>query len=53
MFQIPYRVARDGFWGEQTSTLNWCEEVCVHLCVLRLSLQESKDICLYKLTVGR
>ncbi|KAK0628525.1 ceramidase-domain-containing protein [Bombardia bombarda] len=25
-FQIPYREARDGFWGEQTSTLNWCEE---------------------------
>ena len=25
--QIPYREARDGFWGEQTSTLNWCEEV--------------------------
>ncbi|KAK4103129.1 aPHC-domain-containing protein [Parathielavia hyrcaniae] len=24
--QIPYREARDGFWGEQTSTLNWCEE---------------------------
>ncbi|GAB1311365.1 alkaline ceramidase ydc1 [Madurella fahalii] len=25
-FQIPYRESRDGFWGEQTSTLNWCEE---------------------------
>lgn len=25
-FQIPYREARDGIWGEQTSTLNWCEE---------------------------
>ncbi|EFX01210.1 alkaline dihydroceramidase [Grosmannia clavigera kw1407] len=25
-FQLPYREARDGFWGEQTSTLNWCEE---------------------------
>lgn len=25
--QIPYREARDGFWGKQTSTLNWCEEV--------------------------
>ncbi|KAK4454667.1 ceramidase-domain-containing protein [Podospora aff. communis PSN243] len=24
--QIPYREARTGFWGEQTSTLNWCEE---------------------------
>ncbi|KAK4188002.1 ceramidase-domain-containing protein [Podospora australis] len=24
--QIPYREARSGFWGEQTSTLNWCEE---------------------------
>lgn len=24
---IPYRVSREGFWGEQTSTLNWCEEV--------------------------
>ncbi|KAK0733605.1 alkaline phytoceramidase [Lasiosphaeria miniovina] len=24
--QIPYREPRDGFWGEQTSTLNWCEE---------------------------
>ncbi|KAH6630639.1 ceramidase [Chaetomium sp. MPI-SDFR-AT-0129] len=24
--QIPYREARDGFWGKQTSTLNWCEE---------------------------
>ncbi|KAK3298913.1 ceramidase [Chaetomium fimeti] len=24
--QIPYREARDGFWGDQTSTLNWCEE---------------------------
>ncbi|KAK3330867.1 ceramidase [Apodospora peruviana] len=24
--QIPYREDRDGFWGEQTSTLNWCEE---------------------------
>ncbi|OAA65410.1 alkaline dihydroceramidase [Niveomyces insectorum RCEF 264] len=24
--QIPYRKARDGFWGAQTSTLNWCEE---------------------------
>ncbi|KAH6627961.1 ceramidase-domain-containing protein [Chaetomium tenue] len=24
--QLPYREARDGFWGEQTSTLNWCEE---------------------------
>lgn len=22
----PYREARDGIWGEQTSTLNWCEE---------------------------
>jgi hypothetical protein len=27
--QIPYRESRDGFWGEQTSTLNWCEEVTV------------------------
>lgn len=26
-FQIPYREARHGFWGDQTSTLNWCEEV--------------------------
>lgn len=25
-FQIPYREPREGFWGEQTSTLNWCEE---------------------------
>ncbi|KAK5654777.1 hypothetical protein OQA88_6813 [Cercophora sp. LCS_1] len=25
-FQIPYRESREGFWGEQTSTLNWCEE---------------------------
>ncbi|VBB73430.1 Putative alkaline phytoceramidase [Podospora comata] len=25
-FRIPYREARTGFWGEQTSTLNWCEE---------------------------
>ncbi|KAK3394006.1 ceramidase [Podospora didyma] len=24
--QVPYREARDGFWGDQTSTLNWCEE---------------------------
>ncbi|KAL1888623.1 alkaline ceramidase ydc1 [Sporothrix stenoceras] len=24
--QIPYREARHGIWGEQTSTLNWCEE---------------------------
>ncbi|KAK4039792.1 ceramidase-domain-containing protein [Parachaetomium inaequale] len=24
--QIPYRESREGFWGEQTSTLNWCEE---------------------------
>ncbi|KAL2199577.1 ceramidase-domain-containing protein [Corynascus similis CBS 632.67] len=24
--RVPYREARDGFWGEQTSTLNWCEE---------------------------
>ncbi|KAK1827202.1 ceramidase-domain-containing protein [Podospora conica] len=23
---IPYRTSREGFWGEQTSTLNWCEE---------------------------
>lgn len=29
--QIPYREARNGFWGEQTSTLNWCEEVRVSL----------------------
>lgn len=27
ILQIPYREGRDGFWGEQTSTLNWCEEV--------------------------
>ncbi|KAL0475511.1 alkaline phytoceramidase [Neurospora intermedia] len=26
ILQIPYREGRDGFWGEQTSTLNWCEE---------------------------
>ncbi|KAJ9157579.1 Alkaline ceramidase 3 [Pleurostoma richardsiae] len=26
MLQFPYREARDGIWGEQTSTLNWCEE---------------------------
>ncbi|KAL1883867.1 hypothetical protein VTK73DRAFT_7655 [Phialemonium thermophilum] len=26
LFQIPYRVSREGFWGDQTSTLNWCEE---------------------------
>lgn len=25
--QIPYRESREGFWGQQTSTLNWCEEV--------------------------
>ncbi|KJR85332.1 dihydroceramidase [Sporothrix schenckii 1099-18] len=25
--QIPYRESRHGIWGEQTSTLNWCEEV--------------------------
>ncbi|KAL1840742.1 hypothetical protein VTJ49DRAFT_182 [Mycothermus thermophilus] len=24
--QIPYRESREGFWGDQTSTLNWCEE---------------------------
>ncbi|EJT81298.1 hypothetical protein GGTG_01281 [Gaeumannomyces tritici R3-111a-1] len=24
--RFPYREARDGYWGEQTSTLNWCEE---------------------------
>ncbi|PSR91935.1 ceramidase [Coniella lustricola] len=24
--QWPYREARDGVWGAQTSTLNWCEE---------------------------
>lgn len=24
--QFPYREARDGIWGHQTSTLNWCEE---------------------------
>ncbi|KAL2118942.1 hypothetical protein VTJ04DRAFT_5901 [Mycothermus thermophilus] len=24
--QIPYRESREGFWGKQTSTLNWCEE---------------------------
>ncbi|KIH91374.1 dihydroceramidase [Sporothrix brasiliensis 5110] len=24
--QIPYRESRHGLWGEQTSTLNWCEE---------------------------
>ncbi|KAK3902726.1 ceramidase-domain-containing protein [Staphylotrichum tortipilum] len=24
--QFPYRESREGFWGEQTSTLNWCEE---------------------------
>lgn len=23
---FPYRTARDGIWGEPTSTLNWCEE---------------------------
>lgn len=34
-FQIPYREARDGFWGEQTSTLNWCEEVSLPLCSVR------------------
>ncbi|CAK7198094.1 alkaline ceramidase ydc1 [Sporothrix eucalyptigena] len=27
VLQIPYREARDGIWGEQTSTLNWCEEL--------------------------
>lgn len=26
-FQIPYREDREGFWGNQTATLNWCEEV--------------------------
>lgn len=25
-FQWPYRAPRDGVWGKQTSTLNWCEE---------------------------
>ncbi|KAF3764912.1 alkaline phytoceramidase [Cryphonectria parasitica EP155] len=25
-FQWPYRESRDGIWGTQTSTLNWCEE---------------------------
>lgn len=25
-FQWPYRASRDGVWGTQTSTLNWCEE---------------------------
>ena len=29
--RIPYREERDGFWGEQTSTLNWCEEVSLPL----------------------
>lgn len=24
--QIPYREHSHGFWGEQSSTLNWCEE---------------------------
>lgn len=27
VFQWPYREARDGYWGIQSSTLNWCEEV--------------------------
>lgn len=33
-FQIPYRELREGFWGEQTSTLNWCEEVSAPLCTV-------------------
>ena len=37
LFQIPYREARNGFWGEQTSTLNWCEEVSVALSTNKVS----------------
>lgn len=25
-FQWPYREARDGIWGTQTATLDWCEQ---------------------------
>lgn len=40
--QIPYREARDGFWGKQTSTLNWCEEVGVYLCTHVIQIPSSK-----------
>jgi hypothetical protein len=40
--QIPYRESREGFWGKQTSTLNWCEEVSnLRQCVLLNSSQTS------------
>lgn len=26
-WSVPYPESKDGFWGEQTSTLNFCEEV--------------------------
>lgn len=26
-WSVPYPEAKGGFWGEQTSTLNFCEEV--------------------------
>lgn len=54
-FQIPYREAREGFWGEQTSTLNWCEEVsprditlkntCEQMLTSQLGLQHHILLC--------
>lgn len=33
---FPYPPAKPGYWSPVTSTLNWCEEVCLFRC--RLSL---------------
>jgi len=42
-FQIPYREARDGYWGDQTSTLNWCEEVCAPFLLGHPRVAHHKD----------
>lgn len=28
---LPYPDYGHGFWGKQTSTLNFCEEVCIYI----------------------
>jgi hypothetical protein len=27
---IPYPQSKAGYWNPVTSTLNWCEEVCIY-----------------------
>ena len=46
--QIPYRESREGFWGEQTSTLNWCEEVIARPVLEPISLSLSLSLSLRK-----